>query len=227
MEIDGISINGTNLGDSLYAQDSFHCGSKLGPPGCSSGPRNLKSGNPDSGGELKIVRTNCFECHSKCGILAHVKDGRLIKIEGNPDEPRSKGMICSKGFAATQMLYSPDRLNYPLRRTNPKKGQGEDPGWERISWDEAIDIIVDKILKIKEEYGPQSIVLGQGTGRGTNQWIQRLGNAIGHNHWCTPAHVCLLPIMMTSMLTTGFFAMWDSPDHVNSKCYVNWGSNSC
>lgn len=175
----------------------------------------------------RIVPTNCFECHSKCGVLAHVKDGKLIKIEGNPEEPRSKGMICSKGFAATQMLYSPDRLNYPLRRTNPKKGVGEDPGWERISWDEAIDIIVDKILKYREEYGPQSIVVGQGTGRGTNQWAQRLGNSIGHNHWCCPAHVCLLPIMMTSMLTTGFFAMWDSPDQVNSKCYINWGSNSC
>ena len=72
----------------------------------------------------RIVPTNCFECHSKCGVLAHVKDGKLIKIEGNPEEPRSKGMICSKGFAATQMLYSPDRLNYPLRRTNPKKGVG-------------------------------------------------------------------------------------------------------
>jgi len=184
----------------------------------------VKMRMPQGVEEFEVVKTNCFECHSKCGLFSYIKDGKLIKVEGNPDEPRSQGLLCSKGLAAPQMLYSPDRINYPMKRTNPKGA--DDPGWVRISWDEALDTIVNNILENREKYGPHSVVTGQGTGRGTNQWNQRLGVAIGQNHWLCPAHVCLLPIMLTSMLTTGFFAMWDSPDMVNSKCYVSWGSNA-
>jgi len=121
MDIEGIRVDAGAMKDSFYLQDSFSFASKLGPSDRSSRPGNLRTGSPDAGGEVTVIKTNCFECHSKCGVLAHVKDGKLIKIEGNTEEPRSKGMICSKGFSATQMLYSPDRLNYPLRRTNPKE----------------------------------------------------------------------------------------------------------
>ena len=174
--------------------------------------------------EFEVVKTNCFECHSKCGLFSYIKNGKLIKVEGNPETPTSQGLLCSKGLAATQMLYSPERLNYPMKRTNPKGAA--DPGWVRISWDEAFDTITNRVLEYREKYGPHSIVVGQGTGRGTNQWNNRLGNSIGHNHWLCPAHVCLLPILLTSMLTTGFFSMWDSPDLVNSRCFVSWGSNA-
>ncbi|UCF57804.1 MAG: molybdopterin-dependent oxidoreductase, partial [Deltaproteobacteria bacterium] len=196
-------------------------------PKFSAGTRQknlVKMRTPQGVEEFEVVKTNCFECHSKCGLFSYIKDGKLIKVEGNPEEPRSEGLLCSKGLAATQMLYSPDRIDYPMKRTNPKGA--DDPGWVRITWDEALDTIVNKILENREKYGPYSVVIGQGTGRGTNQWNQRLGVAIGHNHWLCPAHVCLLPIMLTSMLTTGFFAMWDSPDMINSKCFVSWGSNA-
>ena len=170
----------------------------------------------------RIVKTNCFECHSKCGVNVHVNNREeVVKIMGNPEDPRTKGTICSKAQAGIKILYHPERVNYPLKRVG-EKGEGK---WERISWDEAMQTISGKILEYKERYGPESIVLSQGTGRGTNQWCQRLGKSIGMNHWCLPAHTCLLPAMMTSMITYGFFPIWDGNDYENAKCIVLWGAN--
>lgn len=174
---------------------------------------------PDGG---KVVKTNCFECHSKCGVLAHIdSNGTLIKVEGNPEAPRGEGRLCSKGRSAIKILYDPHRVNYPMKRVG-KRGEGK---WERITWEEAMDTIVSKIEQYKKEIGPEAIVFGQGTGRGTNQWNQRLGNSLGVNHWCCPAHICLLPIMVTQMTTIGTFAVWDGSDFDHSSCIVQWGSN--
>lgn len=174
---------------------------------------------PDGG---KIVKTNCFDCHSKCGVLCHVDSkGTLVKVEGNPEDPRSQGRLCTKGRSALKILNHPDRVNYPMKRVG-EKGEGK---WERITWKEAMDTIVSKVEQYRKEIGPEAIVFGQGTGRGTNQWNQRLGNANGVNHWCCPAHACLLPIMVTQMQTIGTFAVWDGSDFDNSNCIVQWGSN--
>lgn len=93
----------------------------------------------------------CGMCYNQCGILAHRKSGTLVKIEGNPDSPYGKGRLCARGLAGIQLLYDPHRLNHPLRRTNPNKGIGEDPLWEEISWDEAMDIIVEKLAEVRSE----------------------------------------------------------------------------
>lgn len=170
----------------------------------------------------RIVKTNCFECHSKCGALCYVdKNGILYKVEGNPEDPRSEGRMCPKGRSAVRILYDKHRNNFPVRRTG-KRGEGK---WERITWDEAMDEIVSRIEQYRREVGPESVVFGQGTGRGTNQWNQRLGIANGVNHWCCPAHICLLPIMVTQIKTIGMFSVWDGADHDDSECIVSWGAN--
>jgi anaerobic selenocysteine-containing dehydrogenase len=170
----------------------------------------------------RIVKTNCFECHSKCGVLVYVdQNERVYKVTGNPEDPRNKGTVCSKAQTAKKILYHPERINYPLKRIG-EKGGGR---WERISWDEAMNTIASRLLAYKEQFGPESVVFAQGTGRGTNQWCQRLGKSLGMNHWCCPAHVCLLPAMMTCMITYGFFPVWDGADFANSKCIVLWGAN--
>jgi anaerobic selenocysteine-containing dehydrogenase len=162
----------------------------------------------------RIVQTNCFECHSKCGVLVYVdKNERVYKVTGNPADPQNKGAVCSKAQAAKAILYHPERVNYPLKRVG-EKGEGK---WERISWDEALETISSKLLAYREQYGAESVVFGQGTGRGTNQWCQRLGKSFGMNHWCCPAHVCLLPDMMISMITFGTFPLWDGADYGKSK----------
>ena len=104
----------------------------------------------DDGG--RIVRTNCFECHSKCGVLVYVDNqDRVYKVTGNPEDPQNKGTTCGKAQAAKKILYHPERVNYPLKRVG-EKGEGK---WERISWDEAYETISSKLLAYKEEFGPE------------------------------------------------------------------------
>lgn len=174
---------------------------------------------PDGG---KIIKTNCFECHAKCGVLAHVDSkGTLVKVEGNPEDPRNQGRMCAKGRSAVQILNHPDRINYPMKRVG-NRGEGK---WERISWDEAMDTLVSKIEMYKKEFGPESIVFGQGTGRGTVQWNQRMGNTIGVNHWLSPSHICLMPIVTVSFQMFGCMPIWDGCDLDRSECQVFWGAN--
>ncbi|MBU2608059.1 MAG: molybdopterin-dependent oxidoreductase [Chloroflexi bacterium] len=94
----------------------------------------------------------CSRCYANCGILVHRVNGVVVKIEGNPDtDMGSHGGLCAKGLAGLQVLYDPNRLNVPLRRTNPEKGLGVDPGWKEITWDEALDEIADRLKKIVED----------------------------------------------------------------------------
>ncbi|MDE8703280.1 molybdopterin-dependent oxidoreductase [Adlercreutzia equolifaciens] len=171
----------------------------------------------------KIVKTNCFDCHSKCGVLCHVDaQGVLTKVEGNPEDPRSQGRMCPKGRSAVKILNDPDRINYPMRRKG-ERGGGQ---WERITWDEALDEIETRCRQYMEMDGPRSIVFGQGTGRGCIPWIQRLNLTVSHvNHWTSPAHACLNPQLLTQMITMGMFNCWDGADHDDSDCIVSWGAN--
>ena len=101
-------------------------------------------------------------CYGRCGIVAHVQNGKLTKVEGDPDAPHTEGRICTKGLAIPQLVNHPDRLLHPLKRTNPK---GERSDWQRISWKEAYDIITERFLEIKERHGARSIFRSSGTGR--------------------------------------------------------------
>jgi molybdopterin-containing oxidoreductase family molybdopterin binding subunit len=91
-----------------------------------------------------------------CGIKVRRVNGIVTQVEGNPDAPTGRGSICPKGLAGPQLLYDPYRVNYPLKRTNPEKGLGIDPGYERISWDEALETIVSK-LKAVQEKDPRAV----------------------------------------------------------------------
>ncbi len=100
----------------------------------------------------------CGICPAGCWVKVGVEDGRLVSIEA--DEAHSLGMICKRGQHAPEIVHSPDRLQYPLRRVGPK-GTYE---FERISWDEAYDGIVSGMEKIKEEYGPEGMSIYTGRG---------------------------------------------------------------
>src|SRR5208283_3330361 len=95
--------------------------------------------------EDKWIPTMCGTCYSHCGIRAHVVDGVVVKIEGNPAVPNGRGRICAKGLAQVQTLYDPYRLTVPLLRTNPEKGLDADPKWKEISWEEALEIYAQKL----------------------------------------------------------------------------------
>lgn len=110
----------------------------------------------------KWIYTQCHRCQSECGLKAHVIDGVCVKIEGVEESSvGSRGGVCPRGMAGLQILYDPNRLKYPLKRTNPKKGIGEDPKWERITWDEALDTIAEKMKKARDE-DPSKIIVQHG-----------------------------------------------------------------
>src|SRR5512136_1562408 len=91
------------------------------------------------------IPTCCGQCYCMCGIKVRRQNGVVTEIEGNPDAPTGRGKVCVKSLAAPHLLYDPYRVNYPLKRTNPKKGLGVDPKFVRISWEEALDIVTKKL----------------------------------------------------------------------------------
>ena len=180
--------------------------------------------NPDE--DTKVVKAVCYPCHSQCGVLVHVQNGRVIKIEGDPEHPESEGSMCVRGLAFTQLLYHPDRIKYPMKRTG-ERGGGK---WQRISWDEALDTIAEKIKQAKEEYGPESIAFSFCDGDRQNIVPGcALMTALGSPMICgTDAHYCFRPHATACMVTFGlgnFFTGHDGFDFANSGCILIWGAN--
>lgn len=98
------------------------------------------------------VYSACRQCVlPPCGIKVKVQDGVVVKVEGNPATPSNQGTLCSRGNATIAAVYNPYRVKSPLKRTNPKKGITEDPGWVEITWDEALDTIAEKLKTLRED----------------------------------------------------------------------------
>ncbi len=123
-------------------------------------------------GERKVTSTTCISCHGGCGVRVTVEDGAIVHIEGNPDS-LTKGTMCAKGLSSIQHIDNPFRLKYPMKRAGAK-GEGK---WERISWDEALDTIAEKMKEAIEQFGPSTIAISQGTGRGYNRYVHRLARS--------------------------------------------------
>lgn len=166
-----------------------------------------------------VVKSSCRMCHGGCGVLIYMKEGRVAKIAGDPGCPINHGTLCSKGIASTQIAYHPDRLTHPVRRSGPK-GSGK---WERISWDEALDEIADRILDYKARFGAESIVMGYGTGRENEAVIYRFANLLGSPNVLTAGHFCYGPRVATGILTCGSNPIVDYENH--PRCILVWGNN--
>ncbi|MCK4792310.1 MAG: molybdopterin-dependent oxidoreductase, partial [Desulfobacteraceae bacterium] len=88
-------------------------------------------------------------CHGGCGVFIDVKDGKLVKMEGDPDHPYNSGRLCPRALTIKDYIYHPDRLQNPLKRAG-KRGENK---WEKISWDEAYDLIEGRMEDIREKHG--------------------------------------------------------------------------
>jgi molybdopterin-containing oxidoreductase family molybdopterin binding subunit len=128
----------------------------------------------------KVITTACGQCYVGCGIKVEVENGVVVNVEGNPDNPQNRGVMCAKGKAGFMNLYNPNRVKVPLKRTNPKKGMHEDPGWKEISWEEAIDTIVAQLERIRDT--PKKLWVQAWEFVGDNVfWMVSLGGAFGTN----------------------------------------------
>ncbi|MBI4527255.1 MAG: molybdopterin-dependent oxidoreductase, partial [Deltaproteobacteria bacterium] len=167
----------------------------------------------------------CALCTAHCATVTTVEAGRVIRLDPDAEHPNG-GVMCLKGKAAPELLYHPERLNYPLRRSRAKSGP--DPGWERVSWDEALDDIAKRLWTIREHHGARAVALAKGTKSGTSvddveRWLGRFLNAFGSPNWVSTTHIC------NWHRDTGFsytFGMnLPTPDVANSKSFLLWGHN--
>jgi anaerobic selenocysteine-containing dehydrogenase len=169
--------------------------------------------------EERIVKSYCRNCHGGCGVLVYVRDGRINKIEGDPEFPTNRSSMCSKGLATVQLVYHPDRVKHPLKRVG-NKGEGK---WQPISWDEALDTIAGKLKQVKAEYGAESVVLGFGTGRNYESFLYRFANLWGTPNVLTAGHMCYGPRIAATAITCGKLPVSDYD--ANPACVMVWGNN--
>ncbi len=151
----------------------------------------------------KEIPSVCDMCFWRCPIVAKVKNGKVVKIEGNPKSPTNGHRVCARGNAGIQMLYDKDRLKYPLKRTGAR-GEGK---WARISWDEALDEIAHNLKKTQEKYGKHSIALfDHGASAG---FFRAIFEALGTENFSNePAFFqCVGPCMLAYLYTFGYQAI--------------------
>ena len=170
-----------------------------------------------------LTRTFCGKmCGASCGIIVTTNEGRIVKVEGDPDYPPTKGYFCVKGKAITELIYHPDRLKKPLRRVGPR-GSGQ---WEEITAGEAVSHIADKLRKVIEEHGSESIAFHMGAHRNDliGEFMQRLGKTLGTPNFATVDNVCSKARSLADKYTFGqkCFPDYNHP----SECLVVWGRNS-
>jgi len=166
-------------------------------------------------GEVRRIRTACRSCHGGCGVIAHVENGKVTKVEGDPASPISHGTLCSKALAITQVAYHPDRVLYPMKKV--------DTGWDRISWDEALDTIAERFKKVANEQGAESIVIGQGTGRDYESHLYRFANLLGTPNVLTAGHMCYVARVGATLITCGNLPVSDW--NGGPRCIIMWACN--
>ncbi len=170
--------------------------------------------------DAETVHGMCQLCSTVCGITGYVKDGRLLKIEGNPNDPNSRGKLCARGHAGLNHLYHPERLLYPMRRVG-KRGEGK---WKRITWDEALDEIADRLKKVRESGHPEEFAFHQGRQRSKDA-IKRFLDAFGTSTQLSHRSLCS-GNRRAANLAFLWESDWDLNDVEHSKYILNFGSNA-
>ena len=181
--------------------------------------RKVRFPDPDKYRNTTKVHGMCQLCSTVCGITGHIKDGRIIKIEGNPKDPNSRGKLCARGQAALNHQYHPERLLYPLKRVGPR-GSGK---WRRITWDEAYDELATRLKDVKKTGKPEEFAFHQGRSRSkdaVNRFLRAFGTntALNHRGLCSASR-------RAAALTYLFESDWDLGDYERSKYILNFGSN--
>jgi anaerobic selenocysteine-containing dehydrogenase len=154
-----------------------------------------------------------------------VKDGQLVEVVPDREHPLG-GVWCVKAKAAPEFVADPQRLNHPMRRTTPKTEA--DPGWERISWDEALTTVARKLEEAREAHGAESVVFYRPAPGGSGAsdyhiWLMRLAHAFGSPNIAMTTHVCNWHKDSGSAFTYGVGV--PQPDYEHTGCILVWGTN--
>ncbi len=166
----------------------------------------------------EVITTTCLGCNGNCGIIGYIEDRRLVKIEGNPEHPYNKGKICAKGLDMLSVLYDPDRVLYPMRRVS-QRGEGK---WERITWEEALSEIAEKLRELKARGRGKEVVFHYGNNR-KEKFVQRFCSAYGTPHAFNHEYIGAKSKRMALRLTLG--SPVEFVDLANTKYILNFGVN--
>ncbi|HTI54995.1 MAG TPA: molybdopterin-dependent oxidoreductase, partial [Verrucomicrobiae bacterium] len=167
----------------------------------------------------------CALCRSRCGCVSVVEDGRLVAVEPDPSHPTGRH-LCVKGQAAPELVYAPDRLLHPMRRTRPRSDP--DPGWVRITWDEALNWTAERMRALAQREGPEAVAFAVTTPAGTAvsdgfPWINRLIRAFGSPNMVWGEELCAWHRDYATAFTFG--ADIGTPDFERASCLLLWGHN--
>lgn len=185
-----------------------------------------------------VTRTSVWSapgCHEGCGVLTYCdkETGKLVKIEGDPEDPYNQGRLCPRCLAFKQVEYHPDRILYPMKRMG-KRGSGQ---WERISWEEAFDTCEREYKRIAKTYGPEYIHGHRGTARDIMWQVGRLMNTMGspNEYGALSGTACYLPRVSLMIMTYGGMLIadmsqfhtdrYDNPEWECPQCTIVWGCN--
>lgn len=186
---------------------------------CSGIPLYAYDPKGTQGSEDEVRRSYCGLCHPRCGTLLHIKDGKVVEVSGDPDHPVNKGLICERGLLMPEHIYHPGRINHPLKRVGAR-GEGR---WQRITWDQALDEVAEKLDRLRNEHGPETLAFTHGTSR-THHWdSRRFYNLFGSPNVAGVNNVCMCPSYATEYATYGGMARGNP---VKAKCVVIWGRAS-
>ena len=167
---------------------------------------------------VEVKKSACYFCHANCGVLAYVKDGDVIKIEGDPDYT-NQGGLCCRGTSALKHVHHPARINHCLKRAG-EKGEGK---WEQIPWDQGIKEVAERLNQIKAESGAEAVATAGGTTRTDDYARRRFFNIFGSPNSFHNALLCWIPTFMVETAVGGWSPF--ETDLGGSKCVILWGMN--
>jgi anaerobic selenocysteine-containing dehydrogenase len=177
---------------------------------------------------MSLVPTYCALCVSRCGAIATVEDGVFVALQPDPTHPTGRA-LCAKGKAAPELVSHPGRLRHPLKRTRPKGDA--DPGWQRISWDEALDTAAARLGDLARDHGPESVVFSCASPSTSAMsdsidWVQRLRRAYGSPNLSVAMELCGWGRYLATAYTFGASVPGAYlPDLDRAGCILFWGYN--
>ncbi|NTV38158.1 MAG: molybdopterin-dependent oxidoreductase, partial [Anaerolineales bacterium] len=151
----------------------------------------------DASGSGQIA-SMCEMCVWRCGLLARVKDGRVVKLDGNPEHPHSRGNLCPRGQSGLMNTYDPDRVLTPLIRVG-NRGEGL---FRKASWEEALDLTASKMQAIKDTYGPEAMIFSS-THNLSQVQFENLLYGYGSPNYGTQRSLCFNAMITAFLLTYG------------------------
>lgn len=190
-------------------------------------------------GEYTVTRTTAWSapgCHEGCGVLCYVKDGKLEKVEGDPEHPFNEGRICPRCLTVPEVVNDPNRPQTPLKRDPSQRGNPD--AWVSITWDEAYDLWESEFKRLQAEYGTGTVQGFIGTGRNIMWEAARLTYSMGSPHVMSyfSGNACWMPRMVAHVMTAGNYTQvdcsqlfedrWDHEGFKIPEVIVVWG-NDC